>query len=81
MINFPELLKKIRQKSELTQGQMAEVLNVSKVLVAMVETGQKPVSKKIVIRLAEVLEISPLSLMPTFFFDESNDYKIKPSPI
>ena len=81
MINFPELLKKIRQKSGLTQEQMAKALKVSKVLVAMIETGQKPVSKKIVIGLAEALDVSPFSLMPTFFFDESEDNKTKRSAI
>ena len=70
MYTFPELLKKIREESNLTQEQLATVLGVSEVLITMVETGQKQVSRNLVVRLAQALKVTPNSITP-FFFDIS----------
>jgi transcriptional regulator with XRE-family HTH domain len=70
MYTFPELLKKIREEGDLTQEEMAKALDVSTVLVSMVETGQKEASKAFVIKLAEKMDVRPSSIMP-FVLDES----------
>lgn len=41
----------------------------------MVETGQKEVSKGLVIKLAEKMEVSPASLMPFIFSDNNINIK------
>lgn len=65
---FPYFLKQIRKTAGLTQADLAKALDVSAVLVAMIETGQKPASKKLIVNLARLLEIHPGALFP-FFFD------------
>lgn len=72
MKSFPILIKKIREEAGLTQQQMAHSLGVSTILISMVETGQKEVSKGLVIKLAEGLGVHPSSLMPFLF--TGNDF-------
>lgn len=72
MYTFPELLKKIREEGNLTQEEMAKALDVSTVLVSMVETGQKEASKAFVIKLAEKMDVRPSSIMPFVLDDELN---------
>ncbi|OGD81594.1 hypothetical protein A2572_04415 [Candidatus Collierbacteria bacterium RIFOXYD1_FULL_40_9] len=67
MKTFPELIKDIRKESGLTQGQLASVLGVSKILVSMIESGQKEASKGFVIKLSEKLGVHPGSIMPFAF--------------
>lgn len=71
MYTFPELLKKIREESNLTQDQLATAVGVSEVLITMIETGQKEVSKSFIVKLAEGLKVSPNSITP-FIFDTDN---------
>jgi len=71
--NSQNLIKKIRKESGLTQGQLADVLKVSKVLITMIETGQKSISKKMVEKLAAVLNISPFSLEFSLFSNGRDD--------
>lgn len=70
MYTFPELLKKVREESELTQDQLAKAVGVSTILISMVETGHKEVSKSLVLKLASALKVSPNSIMPFVFFDQ-----------
>ena len=73
MYSFPELLKNIRQASGLSQKDFGRVLGVSTVLVTMIETGQKEVSKAFIKKLADKLEVSPNAITPFIFSsDESN---------
>lgn len=67
MHTFPELIKKIRNKAGLTQSEFAKALGVSVILISMVETGQKEVSKKLVMRIANLLNIHPSSITPFLF--------------
>lgn len=75
MYTLPQLLKKIRKESDLTQEELASVLSVSTVLISMIETGQKEVSKSFIIKLAKKLEVNPSSITPFIFL--SNNYKNK----
>ncbi len=67
---FPYFLKQIRKTAGLTQVDLAKALDVSAVLIAMIETGQKPASKKLILSLARLLEIHPGALFPFFFDNE-----------
>lgn len=64
MYTFPELLKEIRRETGLTQSAFAEKLNVSTVLVAMLETGQKEPTKKFVENIANKMRVMPQSIIP-----------------
>lgn len=64
MYSFPELIKEIRKAADLTQAEFANILGVSTVLVSMIESEQKDVSKKFIIKLAEKLEVNPSSITP-----------------
>lgn len=71
MYRFPELIKKIRNEAGLTQSQFASAIEVSPVLIAMVETGQKEVSKKLLLKIADRLEVSPASITPFLYGSEA----------
>lgn len=75
MYSFPELIKKIREEADLTQAEFAKALGVSTVLISMVETGQKEVSKKLLIRIAERLNVNPSSITPFLFVDKNKKGK------
>ncbi|MBI4992490.1 MAG: helix-turn-helix transcriptional regulator [Candidatus Harrisonbacteria bacterium] len=73
MHTFPELLKNIREQGNLTQEELARALGVSTILISMVETGQKEVSKNLVIKLADRLGVHPSSIMPFVFIGENDN--------
>ena len=75
MYTFPELIKKIRDEAGLTQAEFAKVIDVSPVLIAMVETGKKEVSKNLVIKLAEKMKVHPSSITPFLFINDTNPIK------
>ena len=76
MYTFPQLIKNIRDQAGLTQTEFADALGVSAILIAMVETGQKDVSKNLLIRLAKALQVHPSSITPFLFVEE--DESVKP---
>jgi transcriptional regulator with XRE-family HTH domain len=73
MYTFPELIKKIRSEAGLTQAEFANAVEVSPVLIAMVESGQKEVSKKLLRKIAERLEVQPASITPFLYGHEAVD--------
>lgn len=75
MYSFPELIRKIREESNLTQKEFADVLSVSTILVSMIEAGQKQVSKNFIIRLAKALKVNPRSITPFLFDDKELNNK------
>jgi len=80
MYTFPELIKQIRNEAGLTQAEFAKAVEVSPVLIAMVETGQKEISKKLLLKIAERLEVHPSSITP-FLYDGSKNDSIHLAPI
>lgn len=78
MYSFPELIRKIRESADMTQVEFAKALDVSTVLITMVETGQKEVSKKLLRRIAERLDVHPSSITPFLFADEKLKGNISP---
>lgn len=76
MYSFPELIRKIRSEAGLTQAEFAAAIEVSPVLIAMVESGQKEVSKKLLRKIADALKVHPASMTPFLYGDEpSNNEK------
>lgn len=75
MYTFPQLIRKIRDEAGLTQAQFADALDVSTVLVTMIETGQKEVSKKFVIKLSNRMNVHPASITPFLFMATDIDKK------
>ena len=73
MYTFPELIKNIRNEADLTQAEFAKAVDVSPVLIAMVETGQKEVSKKLLLKIAESLDVHPASITPFLYGHEARD--------
>lgn len=69
-MTFPELFKCIREEAGLTQGQFAHAIGVSTILVSMVESGQKEVSKNLILKLAELMEVHPASITPFLFVEK-----------
>lgn len=67
MYSFPELIKKIREVSGLTQKEFADILGVSTILISMIEAGQKEVSKNFIIKLSDKLKVNPSSITPFLY--------------
>ncbi len=80
MLTFSELVKTIREEAGLTQEQFAQALGVSTILIAMVETGQKEVSKNLILKIAELMEVHPASITPFLFIDKDHPLS-KKNPI
>lgn len=78
MYRFKDLLKRIREESNLTQEDLGKVIGVSTVLISMIETGQKEASKKFVEKLAEKLEVRPSSILP---FVATKEFEEEPSGV
>lgn len=72
MLTFPELIKKIREKAGLTQAEFAVAVDVSTVLIAMIESGQKEVSKNFLEKLAKTLDVHPSSITPFLYSSTSH---------
>jgi len=73
MYTFPELIRKIRNEAGLTQPEFAKAIGVSTILISMVETGQKEVSKKLLIKIANGLDVHPLSITPFLFMNNKKE--------
>ncbi len=69
MYAFADFLKKIREEGGLTQVELARILGVSTMLISLLETRQKEVSKAFIVKLAEKLEVRPSSISP-FAYEE-----------
>jgi transcriptional regulator with XRE-family HTH domain len=79
MRTFGEFLKEVRTAAgKMSQAELAKALDVSTVLITMVETGKKSPSKKLVAKLAEKLEVRPAAIMPLL---DSSDFLLKTSRI
>jgi transcriptional regulator with XRE-family HTH domain len=73
MYTFPELIKEIRTEAGLTQAEFAHAVKVSPILIAMVESGQKDVSKKLLVKIADALEVHPASITPFLYAADLDD--------
>lgn len=71
LYTFPKLIKSIRQEADLTQLEFASLMEVSPILIAMIESGKREVSKKFIEKLASVLDVHPASITP-FLYPQSS---------
>lgn len=76
MYTFPQLIRKIRDEADLTQSEFAKKIGVSPVLITMVETGQKEVSKSLLLKLAKSLKVHPSSITPFLFWNEDKQTEV-----
>ena len=70
--NFPEKLKKIRLSNNLTQSQLAEILETTKQAISAYESGKVAPSLNSLIKLSENFNISLDSLV----FDNESQSKL-----
>lgn len=56
---FKDVLREYRQKSGMTQEQLAGLANTSKGFLGMMETGQRFPNGDMIIRLAEAMRVRP----------------------
>ncbi len=70
MLTFSQLVRSIREEADLTQAEFAAKLGVSTVLISMIETDQKEVSKNFILKLAKALDVHPASITPFIFIDQ-----------
>ena len=75
MYKFPQLIKEIRTEAGLTQSEFAVAVGVSPILIAMVESGNKEVSKNLLVKIAEKMEVHPSSITPFLYGFDTNDRK------
>jgi transcriptional regulator with XRE-family HTH domain len=75
MLTFPELLKKIREEADLTQEDLAGSLNVSTILISMIESGSREASKPFIANLAKKLDVRTGSILP--FLSVTEDMNVK----
>ncbi len=73
MNTFPQLIRQIRKSAKLTQSEFADCLEVSTPLIAMIETGQKEVSKNFILKLSNKLDVHPSTITPFLFIVEGED--------
>ncbi|MFH1236679.1 MAG: helix-turn-helix transcriptional regulator [Parcubacteria group bacterium] len=74
MYTFSTLIREIRKEANLTQAELAQVLGVSTVLITMIETGEKDVSKNLITRLAKKMSVHPSSITPFIFMTEDTQH-------
>jgi transcriptional regulator with XRE-family HTH domain len=63
---FGRLLQEARSKGpkHLTQAALAEAVGLSRSSVANIEKGRQPVQLHLLVKIAEVLSIDPVTLLP-----------------
>lgn len=72
---FAEYMKKIRQENNLTQNEIAKILNVSSQSIKMIENGSTNFPSKILLdKLSDYLEKFPVEVASTIIFGE-DDYE------
>lgn len=72
---FAEYMKKIRQENNLTQNEIAEILNVSSQSIKMIENGSTNFPSKILLdKLSDYLEKFPVEVASAIIFGE-DDYE------
>jgi len=76
MYSFSKLLKELRKTSDLTQKDLAKILEVSTVLISMVESGQKQPSKNLIEKLAKKLDVHPASLIPYIYTERGKSIEL-----
>ncbi len=67
-------LKKLREVQELTQKNLAKKLNVGTSTVAMWETGDRHPDHEMLVKIADLFDVSVDSLLGRYLFEEKVDH-------
>ncbi|MEK7462687.1 MAG: helix-turn-helix transcriptional regulator [Patescibacteria group bacterium] len=77
MKKISEIVRNVRDESGLSQNDFARKIGVSSIYISKIETDQKEVSKKFLIKLAEFIDVHPSALAPFLFLNNDIDeYKL-----
>lgn len=72
---FGQKVKEYRKKAQLTQAQLAELVNVDDKHISCIESGKNFPSADLIIRLTEALNIEPKDLFEFYYLEEPEDLK------
>ncbi|NCS97216.1 MAG: helix-turn-helix domain-containing protein [Candidatus Pacebacteria bacterium] len=73
MYSLPNFLKAFRKATNSSQAEFANFLNVSTVLISMIESQQKQASKKFIENLAKKIDVHPGALALFYYNDEDRE--------
>lgn len=73
---FGRKIKEYRKKKNLTQAQLAELVNVDDKHISCIESGKSFPSADLIERLATSLEVEPKDLFEFYYLQETPDLKI-----
>lgn len=72
MKKFSTFLKELRSSAQISQEELAKIMELSTILITLLETDKKEPSKKFINKLAEKLDIKPASLLPLISDEDIN---------
>ena len=72
---FGRKIKKYRKKKNLTQAQLAELVNVDDKHISCIESGKNFPSADLLERLAVSLEVEPKDLFEFYYLQDTEDLK------
>ncbi len=72
---FGRKIKEYRKKNNLTQAQLAELVNVDDKHISCIESGKNFPSPDLIERLATSLKIEPKDLFEFYYLQDSTDLK------
>lgn len=75
MKKFSIFLKELRNSAWISQSQLAEIMEVSVLLITLIETNKKEPSKKFISTLAQRLDVKVTSILP-LISDEDIDVNL-----
>lgn len=72
---FGRKIKEYRKKKNLTQAQLAELVNVDDKHISCIESGKNFPSADLIERLATSLEVEPKDLFEFYYLQDTEDLK------
>ncbi len=72
---FGRKIKEYRKKKNLTQAQLAELVNVDDKHISCIESGKNFPSSDLIERLAVSLEVEPKDLFEFYYLQDTEDLK------
>lgn len=73
---FGRKIKEYRKKKNLTQAQLAELVNVDDKHISCIESGKNFPSADLIERLAVSLEVEPKDLFEFYYLQDTKDLKL-----
>lgn len=61
-------LRQLRELQHLSQDELANAIGIARTYLSNIEAGRKPLTRKLLVRVAEVLDVRPISIVrPNYF--------------